>query len=395
MTPGDLTGLKAAVERKFGKPLNVHSDFESLGLVFNNVLSTQTLKRVWGYNKDYQNVSIKTADILAQYVGSNSYQDFLTSNSFKTLEQCLMYDASKIAVLAERIHSERYTRAEQLMDEHKYSEALELLSTIDDEAESLTIAASPFIESALAVVTELCLKAQAIWNCNYSSPEAIPLVEEVLERALPVAKKVNDHLSLWFIYQNWAFWLFQHRTAESEDADIKQVLNLYELSIRQGKILQLENPDEAPVALISSLNDKAYTLTEIGRYEEAVEIIEDALTLELEELTEAYLLTNLAKVSLLLEKEEDYITIYEVALDLISKYHSENKPINESVCLEALCNYNLGIMHQDLLEEPDIPISIEYYKKAIELFNCQDIPNTNHLIYKEDAQSRLTTLTNV
>ena len=68
MTPEELAGLRAAVEKKYGRPLIVHGDFELFHNELGFKISSQTLKRVWGYNKDHKSISTKTVDILAQYL---------------------------------------------------------------------------------------------------------------------------------------------------------------------------------------------------------------------------------------------------------------------------------------------------------------------------------------
>ncbi len=380
MKPNELAGLRAAVESHYGSPLKVHSDFEMLSRCV--AISPSTLKRIWGYNTDHQSISPKSTDILAQYLGYDNYEDFINSHSLDSDEHQQLYAASKIAMLADKVHSDRFTRAFELYDRCEYREMLESLESIDEECEVLTKSAEPFIESVNSVIAEMCLKAMAVWSCHYQEEGVIKRINEIFERAIPLAKSINDHYSLWFIYQNWALW-----SLLSEDGE--RALEMYELAITQGKILQLESPDENPNELVMVMNDKAFLLTEYERYEEALQLIEEAQKHKCEPLVGCYLRLNYAKCCTELKHDVDCIEIYKEIITAIEQLHQEEEPSNESIKLLAFANFNIGVHCQDIIAEPDPIQAAHYLREAIAIFESRDVPTPEYDYYHSCAVERL------
>lgn len=380
MKPTELIGLRAAVESHYGSPLKVHSDFEMLSRCV--AISPSTLKRIWGYNTDHQSVSPKSTDILAQYLGYDSYEDFINSHSLGSEEHQQLYAASKIAMLADKVHSDRFCRAFELYNSCDYRAMLDSLESIDEECEVLTKSAEPFIETVKSVVAEMCLKAMAVWSCNYKHEGTIEIIDEIFERAIPLAKSINDHYSMWFIYQNWALW-----SLLSDDGE--RALEIYELSITQGKILQLEYPDELPNELVMVMNDKAFLLTENGRYEEALEVIIEAQTFDCDPLVSCFLQLNYAKCCTDLNRQDDCIKIYKEIIKTIEELHKNEDPSNESTKLLAFANFNLGVHYQELIAEPNPTQAAHYLREAITIFESRDVPTPEYDYYHSCAVERL------
>ncbi len=382
MKSNDIAGLKRAIEKRFGTPLKVHSDFETLSGELKSALSTSTLKRIWGYNKDYPNVSTKTVNLLAQYVGFEDFDDFVNSHSLHSEEHQQLYYASKIAMLAEKVHSDRFRRAFELFDRCEYRAMLESLESIDEECKVLTDSAEPYIDSVRSVIAEMCLKAMAVWSCNYKREGIIKQIDEIFEQTIPLAKSINDHYSLWYIYQYWALWTLQCGDGDS-------ALEIYELSITQGKILQLETPEEQPNELVMVLNDKAYLLSEYERYDEALEIIEEALKYDAIPLVKCYLQLNYAKICVGLEREDDCVNIYQKIISTIEYLHTQEDANNDTVKILAYAHYNLGVHYQELAATPDNALAAQYLRQAIKVFKSRKVPTPEFDYYHSCAIERL------
>ncbi len=75
-----LGALRAAVEHEAGREMRLPSDFEFLAKAVdrktNERISTNTLKRLWGYLEGYTTSRRFTLNVLSRYVGHNSWDDF-------------------------------------------------------------------------------------------------------------------------------------------------------------------------------------------------------------------------------------------------------------------------------------------------------------------------------
>ena len=76
-----ISALRQHVERRFGKKLAVHADFQALTAAIEAALrlhiSETTLERVWGYStRGYDTVSLHTLNVLATYAEGCSWEDF-------------------------------------------------------------------------------------------------------------------------------------------------------------------------------------------------------------------------------------------------------------------------------------------------------------------------------
>ena len=79
----ELAYLLDEVEQKYGRRIATTTDFESLSVVIEHqigeMLSSSTLKRLWGYVSLNPTPRIATLDILARYVGHKNFKAFCES----------------------------------------------------------------------------------------------------------------------------------------------------------------------------------------------------------------------------------------------------------------------------------------------------------------------------
>ena len=76
--------LRKAVEQAIDFPLSTHGDFLRLsaGIEFTlrEHMSESTLERLWGYStRHYNTVSVRTLNVLARFVGYQSWEEFCTT----------------------------------------------------------------------------------------------------------------------------------------------------------------------------------------------------------------------------------------------------------------------------------------------------------------------------
>lgn len=97
-----IESLKRAVEAKSGIVPEYPSDFDALYLHINkecrDVLSTTTLKRIWGYIEEWRVPRIATLDILARYVGHNDFRAFVSVCDAQNNVQSAYTDARTLCV---------------------------------------------------------------------------------------------------------------------------------------------------------------------------------------------------------------------------------------------------------------------------------------------------------
>lgn len=79
----ELKCLLDAVEKRYGRKISTATDFESLSVVIEHetaeLLSTSTLKRLWGYVSGTFSPRKSTLDILCRFVGIRDFDSFCTS----------------------------------------------------------------------------------------------------------------------------------------------------------------------------------------------------------------------------------------------------------------------------------------------------------------------------
>lgn len=76
----EIAELLIQVENRYQRPLHTSTDFDEFSLYLkqqvNDVVSTSTLKRLWGYVNDSHLPRMRTLDILSRYVGHTNFKQF-------------------------------------------------------------------------------------------------------------------------------------------------------------------------------------------------------------------------------------------------------------------------------------------------------------------------------
>ncbi len=382
MRPNKLEFLRSAIEHKVGFKPEIHSEFIDLYHAINRVVSENTLKRIWGYSKDHTSISLNSINILSRFLGYSSYDEFMRCYAFQNEDSKLLFQASKLAKLAKTIYSERYETAYDLLLQCEYEKALTCLQRECSEVEDALQTATTFIESSKALISETYLRAQITWTCQHNEEKIIERIDSIYESILPLAISLNDHYSLYMIYENWAYMNFNV-------GKIEYAFELCECAIHQARILQIEYPDTYPQPLVSSNNTLALFLIEVGEYKDALELIEDMLQYEGDVIMEGYLQLNYCKAAIESDIGLDFCKIYFNVLEKIDLWHKENEPINESIHLQAILHYNLGVMYEEILSTPDYTKAIQHYEYAIDYFESRFIPTKAHQFYHNSTRERL------
>ena len=91
--------LRQAVEKAIDFPLSTHGEFLRLsaGIEFTlrEHMSESTLERVWGYStRHYDNVSVRTLNVLARFVGYHDWEEFCRSANKTAAESSLFIDTA-------------------------------------------------------------------------------------------------------------------------------------------------------------------------------------------------------------------------------------------------------------------------------------------------------------
>lgn len=76
----EVEELKIVVEQKYGRDLNTSTDFDEFSLFlkasYDLIISTSTLKRIWGYVNDSHKPRMYTLNGLARFSGFDSFEGF-------------------------------------------------------------------------------------------------------------------------------------------------------------------------------------------------------------------------------------------------------------------------------------------------------------------------------
>lgn len=79
----ELTYLLSEVEKHYGRRIATSTDFESLSVVIEHktgeLLSSSTLKRLWGYVSLNPTPRISTLDVLSRFIGHKDFKAFCKS----------------------------------------------------------------------------------------------------------------------------------------------------------------------------------------------------------------------------------------------------------------------------------------------------------------------------
>ena len=76
----ELAYLLTEVEKKYGRRIATTTDFESLSVVIEHqigeLISSSTLKRLWGYVSLNPTPRVATLDVLSRFIGHRDFKDF-------------------------------------------------------------------------------------------------------------------------------------------------------------------------------------------------------------------------------------------------------------------------------------------------------------------------------
>lgn len=79
----ELNYLLSEVEKRYGRRLLTSADFEALSVVIEHesgeILSSSTLKRLWGYVSLKPTPRVSTLDVLSRYIGMRDFSTFRQS----------------------------------------------------------------------------------------------------------------------------------------------------------------------------------------------------------------------------------------------------------------------------------------------------------------------------
>lgn len=89
----EIAELLLLVEKKYGKALRTTTDFDEFSFYLQKhefgLISTSTLKRLWGYVNDLHKPRMQTLDLLAHYIGFDFFSAFC-----EYLKQSSAYNSS-------------------------------------------------------------------------------------------------------------------------------------------------------------------------------------------------------------------------------------------------------------------------------------------------------------
>ena len=100
MNTPEIEELKTLVEKKYRRRLSTTTDFEEFSIELKRKttkeLSSSTLKRIWGYVNDSHKTRKYTLDILANYVGHDSYDAYTAWLKTSTRYNSSFFNACQI-----------------------------------------------------------------------------------------------------------------------------------------------------------------------------------------------------------------------------------------------------------------------------------------------------------
>lgn len=93
MNAPEISELMRLVEKKYDRKLHTTTDFEEFSLMLGRKnygrISTSTLKRLWAYVSDTRTPRVATLNVLAKYIGHDSFDTFV-----EWLKQSTTYNSS-------------------------------------------------------------------------------------------------------------------------------------------------------------------------------------------------------------------------------------------------------------------------------------------------------------
>ena len=100
MNTPEIEELKSLVEKKYGRLLSTTTDFEEFSVELKRKLkkeiSSSTLKRIWGYVSDTHKTRKFTLDILANYIGHDNFDTYVSWLKTNTRYNSSFFNACQI-----------------------------------------------------------------------------------------------------------------------------------------------------------------------------------------------------------------------------------------------------------------------------------------------------------
>ena len=100
MNTPEIEELKSLVEKKFKRILSTTTDFEEFSIELkrkvSKEISSSTLKRIWGYVNDSHKTRKFTLDILANYIGHENFDSFVSWLKTSTRYNSSFFNACQV-----------------------------------------------------------------------------------------------------------------------------------------------------------------------------------------------------------------------------------------------------------------------------------------------------------
>lgn len=98
----EIAELLLLIEKAYKKPLQTSTDFDEFSLhlkkQLGEIVSTSTLKRLWGYVGDSHLPRMRTLDILARYIGHENFKKFCAWLKTSPVYNSSFFSAHQIVV---------------------------------------------------------------------------------------------------------------------------------------------------------------------------------------------------------------------------------------------------------------------------------------------------------
>ncbi|MGN0281951.1 MAG: hypothetical protein ACI4B3_06600 [Prevotella sp.] len=100
MNTPEIEELKSLVEKKYKRLLSTTTDFEEFSIELkrkvSKEISSSTLKRIWGYVNDSHKTRKFTLDILANYIGHENFDSFVSWLKTSTRYNSSFFNACQV-----------------------------------------------------------------------------------------------------------------------------------------------------------------------------------------------------------------------------------------------------------------------------------------------------------
>lgn len=192
--------LRGCVEEKAGLRLKYRGDFvslsEQLQVVTGQRLSETTLRRFWGYQESgMHSATVRTLDILCQFVGMKTWEDFVKSHSTEA-----------VSVVAENAAEETAANtSENVVTEASTNETAEVVEVVPS-AENVKKSPWKWVAAAAGVVLAGGAALACLQSRDFSQDGIEYRVTSYLNGKVAVAacsKDAKGHVSVPEMVSNW------------------------------------------------------------------------------------------------------------------------------------------------------------------------------------------------